>query len=147
MVENTRPKQRGGFAPGRSGNPAGRPHGAKNKTTIMVEQLMADDAGEIVRSVIDMAKRGDIGAARIILDRVAPVRKGRPVTIDLPEARAAADLLEASAALIAAMAQGELTPDEAATIAGVLEIHRKTLETLELEQRISALEAKKHGNA
>jgi hypothetical protein len=38
------------------------------------------------------------------------------------------------------MAIGDITPDEAATIAGVLDAKRKALETADLEQRISRLE-------
>jgi hypothetical protein len=38
------------------------------------------------------------------------------------------------------MAEGEITPDEAATIAGVLESKRKAIETVELEARIARLE-------
>jgi hypothetical protein len=38
------------------------------------------------------------------------------------------------------MAIGEVTPDEAATIAGVLDAKRKALETVDLEQRIGRLE-------
>ena len=42
-----------------------------------------------------------------------------------------------------AMAQGEVTPDEAATIASVFEIRRKAIETFEFEQRLTALEGRK----
>jgi hypothetical protein len=38
------------------------------------------------------------------------------------------------------MAEGEITPDEAATIAGVLESKRKSIETMELGARIARLE-------
>ena len=39
------------------GNP-GRPVGAKNKTTRLLEQLMADEAPNLIRKVIDRAKGG-----------------------------------------------------------------------------------------
>ena len=39
-----------------------------------------------------------------------------------------------------AMAAGDITPDEAATITGILEIRRKVIETQELAERISRLE-------
>jgi hypothetical protein len=38
------------------------------------------------------------------------------------------------------MASGEMTPDEAAVIAGVMETKRRALETGELEQRLDQLE-------
>jgi len=41
------------------------------------------------------------------------------------------------------MAEGEITPDEAATVASALEAKRWTIETVELEKRIAALEQEK----
>ena len=38
------------------------------------------------------------------------------------------------------MAEGEVTPDEAATVSGVLEARRKAFETHELAERVSRLE-------
>jgi hypothetical protein len=53
----------------------------------------------------------------------------RPVRLRLPEIAGAQDVMKAQAATIEAMARGEITPDEAATIAGVLETKRKAIET------------------
>jgi hypothetical protein len=39
-----------------------------------------------------------------------------------------------------AVAAGDVTPDEASAMANVLEMKRRTIETVELESRISALE-------
>ena len=47
------------------------------------------------------------------------------------------------AAILQAVAAGDILPGEAATLAGIVEARRKALETQELEQRISALECKK----
>jgi hypothetical protein len=44
---------------------------------------------------------------------------------------------------LSAVATGELTPGEGTALAGIVEQHRKAIETQELEQRIAALEAKK----
>jgi len=38
------------------------------------------------------------------------------------------------------MARGEITPDDASTVAGVLEAKRRAIETVELEARLSELE-------
>src|SRR5450631_2812498 len=79
---NTAANQRGKpFQPGRSGNPAGKPSGARHQTTIAAEKLMQGDCEAIVRAVIEKAKSGDAVAAKIILDRIVPVRKGAPVHI------------------------------------------------------------------
>jgi hypothetical protein len=59
------------------GNP-GRPKGARHRTTIAAEKLMQGDSEAIVRAVIKAAKGGDMTAAKVVLDRIAPIRKGRP---------------------------------------------------------------------
>ena len=41
------------------------------------------------------------------------------------------------------MSRGDLTPDEASTIAGVLDQNRRALETEDLERRIAALETRR----
>jgi len=50
---------------------------------------------------------------------------------------------EAQAAVVQAVADGELTPEEGSTITGILEARRKAIETQDHEGRISALEARK----
>ena len=137
---NNGPKTHG--RPFQPGNP-GRPKGAKHKTTILAEKLMADDVEGVVKAVIDAARTGDMAAARIILDRLVPVRKGRPVEIELPPVKTAADVLAAMAAVLDHVAEGEITPDEGATVAGILEVKRRTLETVDLERRLAALETAK----
>jgi hypothetical protein len=54
---------------------------------------MAGDAEAVVRAVIDVAKGGDMTAARLVLDRIAPPCRGRPVRLDLPPIVCAADPL------------------------------------------------------
>jgi hypothetical protein len=43
-------------------------------------------------------------------------------------------------AVLDAVAAGDITPDEAATIAGILEVRRKVIETQELVERVSRVE-------
>jgi hypothetical protein len=125
---------------GQSGNPRGRRQGSRNKASIALEKLMEGGAEAIVQAVIDAAARGDMTAARLVLDRVVPVRKGRAIYLTLPAIEIARGVSEAQSATVTAMAEGEITPDEAATIAGVLESKRKAIETVELETRIARLE-------
>jgi|SRR5271166_10425 len=91
------------------------------------------------RAVLDKAKSGDVPAATLILARLWPPRKAR-VRFHLPEMRSAADLVMGLGCLAAAVAAGELAPEEAAALAAVLESQRRAIETIELERRIAALE-------
>ena len=47
------------FKPGKSGNPQGRPKGARNKTTVATEQLLDCEAEAITKKAIELAKSGD----------------------------------------------------------------------------------------
>lgn len=131
------------WKPGQSGNPKGKPAGARNKATMAVLKLMESGAKEITAAVITAAKAGDLTAARMVLDRLAPPAKERPVRLDLPDTGTAQGVSDAQHAILQAVAAGELLPGEGATLAGIVEGRRKALETQELEARIAALETKK----
>lgn len=128
---------------GESGNPTGKPTGARNKATVMVQSIMERGAKEITEAVVGLAKGGDLSAARLVLERLAPPVKERPIFLSLPDTRSAEGVAEAQNAILQAVAAGDLLPGEAATLAGIVEARRKAVETLELEQRITALEEKK----
>ena len=52
---------------------------------------------------------------------VRPPRRDRPVAFTMPEIESVADLTKASAALLQAVASGELTPAEAAELGKLVE--------------------------
>lgn len=68
------------FAKGQSGNPAGRPAGSRNKTSLLAQELLDGDAEDIVRKVIEKAKEGDATAMRLVMERILPARKEPPAT-------------------------------------------------------------------
>jgi hypothetical protein len=135
------PKPRGRpFAPGHSGNPGGRPKGARNKATVLAEQLLDGESEALIRKAIDKALGGDTAALRLCLDRVLPPRRGRLVTFELPTIETAKDACAASSAVLAACANGELSPAEAAEFMGLIEAYVRMFETSEWEARLAALE-------
>ncbi len=139
---NSAQKQRGrAFPKGRSGNPQGKPKGARHRASIMAEQLMANDAEHVVRAVVDAAKAGDMTAARIVMDWLCPARKNHPIGFALPPIATAADPASAMGEIVAAVAKGQLTPSDGAEVAKLVEGYAKVLETSELEARIEALES------
>ena len=62
------------------------------------------------------------------------------MTLDLPAVNPADDVCTAMSATISARADGDITPEEAAVVAGVLDTKRKAIETVEIERRLAALE-------
>ncbi|RDI38147.1 hypothetical protein C7453_10484 [Gluconacetobacter liquefaciens] len=79
-------------------------------------------------------------AAEIMLRRVWPERKGRPLSLSLPPLTDAADLSAAMATIIQAVTAGEITPDEGQALSALIEAQRKTIETHDLAARMDAIE-------
>ena len=115
----------GRFKKGQSGNPAGKPKGARHKTTIAVQALMDGEGEEITRKAIELAKGGDITAIRLCLDRLMPPSRQRAVSIDLKTITTAEDAAAAMAAIIDAASIGDLTTSEAQALAGLVEQQHK----------------------
>lgn len=135
------PKSRG--RPFQPGNP-GKPKGARHKTTLAVDLLLDGDADAITRKAIEMAKAGDTIALRLCLDRIAPVRKDRPVQFALPEIQTSGDVVTATSALLAAVAAGDLTPSEAGELGKLVDAHVRAIEVTEIQARLDALEAERN---
>ena len=109
---------RGRFLPGRSGNPAGKPPGTLNRTTLWRRFIETDEDHAAARVVIDKAVGGDLVAARYLMDRLEPKPRTRPIPIDLA---ADAPVATGYEAVHAAFAGGLISPDEAMTAARFLE--------------------------
>jgi hypothetical protein len=128
------------FYKGESGNPAGRPRGSRNRTTILMQSLLEADGEALARKAIDLAKGGDLAALRMCMDRLVPARKHEPVAFELPRLDTAADTVTAAATIVAAVAAGELAPSEAADIAKAVDIYVRALATQQFEERLAKLE-------
>src|SRR5262245_58391159 len=128
------------FEKGESGNPAGRPRGSRNRATLLMESLLADDAEAIGRKAIEMAKQGDMAAIRLCMDRLSPARKGEPVAFELPPLDKPADSV-AAAEIVAAVAAGGLTPAEAAGPAKVNDVDVRAMATNARHERRTKVQA------
>lgn len=119
---------------------AGKPRGTRHKATQAVLALLEGEGEALTRKAIEIALEGDTTALRLCLDRLAPPRKDSPVQFPLPRMTTARDAAEAAGAILEAVAEGELTPTEAAQVMGLVDSFRRTLEATELEARVAALE-------
>jgi hypothetical protein len=100
------------FKKGRSGNPAGRRVGCRNKTTIAAASLLAREAEALTRKA-ELALVGEPTAMRLCLEHT--------VKFVLPAIESAADIAGAMKAVTSALAGGVITPGEAATIRAVVD--------------------------
>jgi len=131
----------GTFAPGNT--LGGKPKGSRHKVTRAIEALLEGQHEALTQKAIDKALEGDGVALRLCLDRIAPPRKDGPVSFELPPIKTAAETVSASAALLDAVAAGEVTPDEAGHVMALLTSHKALVEAGDLEARITALEQKR----
>lgn len=127
----------GTFGPG---NP-GKPKGTRHKATQAALALLDGEAEALTRKAVELALAGDGAALRLCLERIAPPRRDAPVSFDLPPMQSAADAAKAAGAVLDAVALGDLTPQEGAHIMALVETYRRTLETTEMEARVTALES------
>ena len=121
------------------GNP-GRPRGSRNKATLAMEALLDGEHDALTRKAIDLAKGGDIAALRLCLERLLPPRKDRPVAFEFPQIDSVEDAPKAMAAIAAAVADGSLTPMEAAELSKVVHGYTRAVETTDLAARLVRLE-------
>lgn len=129
-------KSSGRWRPGQSGNPAGRRPGSGS-----VQQLrrgIEESLPEIIQSLTNRAKAGDVGAARLLLERAIPPL--RP-TEALQALQIDGDSLIGQAkSIVALTASGEVSIANAAQFIAALGTFAKLIEVDDLEHRIQSLE-------
>lgn len=128
------------FKKGQSGNPKGKPRGAKHKASLMAEMLFENGIEVVCEQVLSQAKEGNMQAAKIILDRLLPPRKDRPIFFELPLINSANDAVQAGKLICHAVGKGEITPLEAESLSKIIEIQMKNIELSEFQNRLEAVE-------
>jgi hypothetical protein len=126
--------------PFQKGNP-GRPKGSRHKSSLLAEKLMEGNVEGITNVVVEKALAGNLEAAALVLSRIVPVRKGRPVQFPMPDLDAAG-VSAAFSAIVQAVASGRVTCEEGIAIGGLLDMKRKAIETGELADLVKKLAAK-----
>jgi hypothetical protein len=137
MTTKTKP----GFQKGKSGNPAGRPKGSKNRATLLALAAMEGELDAIVKRIIDAAKGGDMAAARLVIDKLIPAAKENRLRIALPAINDVAGCTGAQAKVLQAVTAGDLLPGEAETLSALIENQRRGLESHDIAARLLAVEA------
>jgi hypothetical protein len=132
----TSTKTSGRWRPGESGNPTGRRPGSGSVQKL--RQAIEDSLPEIIKCLADKAKAGDVGAARLLLERVIPALK----PVEAPQALQIDrdDLSGQAKEIVALAASGAISVTQAAQLVAALGTVGKLIEVDELERRIQTLE-------
>jgi hypothetical protein len=129
---------RGVWQPGQSGNPKGRPKGAKNKRTLLGEELEKKGA-EVAAVVIEAALAGDMHAAGLVLARLAPPLRSQAPLVQF-ELDRNLTLTEQAGQVIAAVADAQLSPDAGKMLLDSLAAYANMRNVDELAHKLEEIE-------
>ena len=133
------------FQPGQSGNPTGRPPGARNAATQLAEALLDGQAEALIGKLVERALAGDAAMLKLAVERIVPRRVRTPPFV-LPALNSVADFAPAMQAIARAVADGAITALDAAELARMVEIALRAVETGEFDRRLAALERQMDGD-
>ena len=131
-------KPPGRWKAGESGNPAGRKPGSGEVAKLRA--AIGERVPELLAAMMARALEGDVGAARLLLERaIAPLKAVEQTqALSLPDG----SLTDQGRAVLAAVAAGELAPGQGAQLLAAIGTLGKIAELDELAARITALESK-----
>jgi hypothetical protein len=141
MADSLNHDARGKFAKGNRANPRrGRAKGSKNKATIY-EQMLGEHGKQAVQAfIVEAIKNRTPSLLAYYVSRLVPHRGAR-FAFDAPKMRGLDDMPAAIAAVRAMVADGVLTLDEGQTLISTYTAQAQAIETVELKQRLEAMEA------
>ena len=128
----------GKWKPGQSGNPGGR-----SGQTQELRARLAEGADAVTKKVLTAAKKGDMQACRLILERLVPPIKPTAETVrfDLDDT----DLPSAAKSILRAVAAGELAPDQGKALIEGLGAVARVIEVAELQKAVEELREQMEG--
>jgi hypothetical protein len=137
MTDDKRKRPETAWKPGESGNPNGRPAGTGE--VARMRAAMAEHVPAVVAKLVESALAGDVGSARLLLERTIPPLKAseEKTELSMPDGT----LTDQGRAVVAAIAAGELAPGQGSALLASLGTLAKLIETSELETRIAQLES------
>jgi len=129
----------GKWKPGQSGNPGGR-----SGQTQEIRARLAEGAEAVTKKVLAAAKKGDMQACRLVLERIVPTLKPmtEPVKFDLDDT----DLITTARSIMRAIAAGTLPAEQGKVLLDAVLGMSRVIEVADLERRLKAIEASMEGD-
>ena len=131
------------FPKGKSGNPAGKPKGCRNKATRAAQVLLDGEAEALTRKCVDLALEGDTTALRICMERICPPARERAIdgdAIKLPANIDAENAGQVFGEVFRAVAGGQIVPGEGDMLVKMLRTYLEAFEYQQIAERLSELE-------
>lgn len=98
----------------------GRPQGARNRKHRELQEYARSRSMKLLEKIVDAAEKGDMMAAKIIMDRVWPKPRTAPMTCELPKAESPAEVRAAMLDVIQRVSQGEITAEDGAALVSMM---------------------------
>src|SRR5215213_5558934 len=106
------------------------------------DTLAAESIEAVFQAMLTAATQdGDMAAAKLLIDRVIPSRRGAPVSFHIRPLKTPEDCALAYADLLDDVGAGRLTPEEAQTISSIVAKRAELFPSIELATEIEALKA------
>jgi hypothetical protein len=106
------------------------------------DALAAESIEAVFQAVLTAATQdGDMAAAKLLIDRVIPSRRGAPVSFHIRPLKTPEDCASAYADLLDDVGAGRLTPEEAQTISAIVAKRAELFPSIELAAEIEGLKA------
>lgn len=125
----------------RTGRSAAAPPALSQNAAAIASDLLATEATQITRTLVNKAIDGDLTALRLCVERLVPISRERALPVCIPAPEDALQITIALKAVFTGLSAGQITPGEAHKLAAILENQRKAIETLDIEDRLIALES------
>jgi hypothetical protein len=134
------PQRRVRGRPFEKGN-RGRPLGAKNRKTQILEFLSSEDQNRLIRRGYEVAMDGEPQLLKFFLTRIMP--KDRLIQINHPPMGVLADeAADVIATTLQAVCSGKITPSEGVGVATIANLYTRALEVADIIKRLDIIEAK-----
>ena len=136
----------GRWKPGVSGNPRGKPPGARRLIMRALEGQIAAAAPDLLASVIAEG-RNDWRPALELLKIIGLNKRTLVEALGLPKMETSSDILAGQRHIIEQVASGEMSAEEGNALSVMLDRQRQAIEGADMEQRVAAIESRiREGN-
>jgi hypothetical protein len=118
----------------------GRPKGSRNKSSSPGQDVLNQYAERLVLKCISMAGQGDVGAMRLCMERILPVRRDALVKVSLPRIGTAQEVNKAAEKVTQVMGRGKITPTDAEKMMNVIQMRSQIIDSVVGEGRLAKVE-------